>query len=81
MMRYAICMRTTLDLDEDVLSAAKELAAQQGVSTGKAVSELIRQALKPAKAPKFRNGFRLLEPKPDAKPVTMEWVNKIRDEE
>ena len=38
-------MRTTLDLDNDVLQAAKELARRQRLSTGQVVSRLLRQAM------------------------------------
>ncbi len=38
-------MRTTLDIEDDVLAAAKELARRQGVSTGQVVSKLLRFAL------------------------------------
>ncbi len=38
-------MRTTLDLEVDVLMAAKELARLENASLGKVVSRLIRQAL------------------------------------
>ncbi len=38
-------MRTTLDIDDDVLDAAKELARRQKVSAGKVVSQLLRLAL------------------------------------
>ena len=38
-------MRTTLDLDEDILLAAKELARQQRVAAGTVISRLVRQAL------------------------------------
>lgn len=38
-------MRTTLDIDDDVLAAAKELSRQQGLSAGAVVSALLRQAL------------------------------------
>jgi hypothetical protein len=38
-------MRTTLDIDDDLLSAAKELARAEGVSAGRIVSRLIRQKL------------------------------------
>ena len=38
-------MRTTLDIDNDVLAAAKELARQQHVSAGKVVSQLLRKVL------------------------------------
>jgi hypothetical protein len=38
-------MRTTLDIGDDVLAAAKELARRQGLSAGKVVSRLLRSAL------------------------------------
>lgn len=38
-------MRTTLDIDEDLLAAAKELARRQGATAGQVVSRLLRQSL------------------------------------
>ncbi|EAQ70251.1 putative antitoxin VapB44 [Synechococcus sp. RS9909] len=38
-------MRTTLDIDDDLLQAAKDLAKQQRMSAGQVVSTLLRQAL------------------------------------
>ena len=38
-------MRTTLDIEDDVLAAAKELARRQGTSAGQMVSLLLRAAL------------------------------------
>ena len=38
-------MRTTLDIDDEVLAAAKELARRQGTTAGRVVSELLRRAL------------------------------------
>jgi hypothetical protein len=38
-------VRTTLDIDDDVLQAAKERARAEGKTAGQVVSELIRQAL------------------------------------
>lgn len=38
-------MRTTLDIDDAVLAAAKELARNQNLSTGQVVSELLRKAM------------------------------------
>lgn len=38
-------MRTTLDIDEDVLAAAKERARLEGKTTGRLVSELLRQVM------------------------------------
>lgn len=38
-------MRTTVDLDADVLEAVRDLARRQGKSIGRVLSELARQAL------------------------------------
>ena len=43
-------MRTTLKIDDDVLTAARELADSTGCSLGKAVSELARKGLNGADA-------------------------------
>ena len=39
-------MRTTLDIAEDVLNAAKELAAKENTTTGAIISQLARQGLR-----------------------------------
>lgn len=38
-------MRTTIDIEDDVLAAAKELARMQNLSAGQVVSSLLRRAL------------------------------------
>ena len=38
-------LRTTLDIEDDVLAAAKELARRQGTSAGQVVSRLLRAAM------------------------------------
>ena len=52
-------MRTTLDIDDDVLAAAKERAAAQKTTTGKVLSDLARLTLtRAAEGPLIeRNGF------------------------
>lgn len=74
-------MRTTLTIDDDVLSAAKSMAKRQGRSTGEIVSELVRQSL--TSAPPIKrtsSGIPLLPvTNPDAV-VTLDMVNALRDE-
>jgi hypothetical protein len=74
-------VRTTLDLDEDVLQAAKELAAARRTTAGKVVSELLRKALAPSGPMRMRNGVPLLPRRPPgaARP-TMRLVNSLRDD-
>ncbi len=74
-------VRTTLDIDEDVLETAKELAARRGTTTGRIISELVRRALAPRRQhARKRNGVPLLPPRRQARPVTLETVNRLRDE-
>ena len=74
-------VRTTLDIDDEVLRAAKELAAQRGVTAGKVLSDLARQALAPKNTEsRERNGVPLLPPREGARPVTLAAVNELRDD-
>lgn len=74
-------MRTTLSIDDDVLAAAKGLAALQRKSVGEVISELTRQALRPnTQRVKLRNGVPLLPVRAGAAAVTPELVNQLRDE-
>jgi hypothetical protein len=85
-------MRTTLQLDDDVLAAARVLARQKRTSLGAVISELARQALVTPTPPEVssptvsfpgashRNGLPLLPWKAEGAPVDLELVNSLRDE-
>ena len=83
-------MRTTLNIDDDVLAAANELAASRKTTVGRILSEYCRRGLQapdPAPAgtvdPKtgwiLRNGIPVLPA--GGRIVTMEMVRKIMEEE
>ena len=74
-------MRTTIAIDDDVLTAAKGLASRQRKTVGEVISALARQALCPAVARgETRNGIALLPVRADVVTVTSELVNQLRDE-
>lgn len=74
-------MRTTLTIDDDVLEAAKEIALGRKSTVGEALSELARRGLHiPVESLKYRNGVPLLPIRADGKVVTLELVNRLRDE-
>jgi hypothetical protein len=80
-MRDDHVMRTTLDIDEDVLETAKELAAKRGTTAGRILSELARSALMPREgAVRKRNGVPLLPRRRGGGLVTPQIVNRLRDE-
>jgi hypothetical protein len=74
-------MRTTLDIDDDVLQAAKELGALHRKTAGLVVSELARKALAPAGTRRLRNGVPLLLRGAAGRPrPTLRLVNDFRDD-
>ena len=54
-------MRTTLDVENDVLEAARSLAAARGVSIGAALSELARRGVESRTPLSSRNGFAVFQ--------------------
>lgn len=80
-MRDVYDVRTTLDLDDDLLEAAKELAAGRGTTAGRVISDLVRQALEARPRVATRNGVPLLPTRPaGSRRPTMAQVNTLRDE-
>lgn len=75
-------MRTTLDIDDDVLQAAKERAKAEKKTAGQVISQLAREALTqplPEGSAEYRGGFRLL-PR-TGRIVTPELVEKLLEED
>jgi hypothetical protein len=54
-------MRITLEIDDDVLQAARSLAAANNISLGKALSDLARKGLKPSPTFRYRRDFPVFE--------------------
>ncbi len=89
LMRDAVAsriMRTTLDIDDDILQAAKSLARREKRSAGAIISELARQSLtQEKKTTKAREtkaiyGFKPLSKEPGLI-VTNEMINRLREED
>ena len=74
-------MRTTLAIDDDVLAAAKEMAASQRKSVGEVICSLARKAMRPVPSSHCtRNGVPLLPVRPGAPRVTSELVRQLQEE-
>jgi hypothetical protein len=76
-------MRTTLDIDADVLAAAKEISMRTKRTAGQVISELARASLlaplsSASISPKMINGFEVM-PAAD-RVVTPELVEKLAEE-
>jgi hypothetical protein len=70
-------MRTTLDIDDDVLAAAKELGASEGVTVGQIISRLARRGLQTTAV--ARGGVPLLPSRGEV--ITYEHVQSLQDQE
>lgn len=74
-------MRTTLDIADDVLLAAKERAKAEGRTAGEVLSELARQGLATDAAPSSEREFLGFRPLPKRGAlVTNELIDAIREE-
>ena len=81
-------MRTTLDIDADVMAAAKEIARQQNVAVGKVISRLVRQALTSSDGTIMKNTTEGVSPLTGFNPfpprgviVSNELIDRLRDAE
>jgi hypothetical protein len=77
-------MRTTINLDEDVLLAVQERARREKRSAGQVLSELARQALTAQRGPTgdagmSRHGFQPLPRRGAA--VSNALIDRLREEE
>ncbi len=76
-------MRTTLDIDDDVLLAAKERARKEKISTGAALTQMARAGRHRTtgaarRGKKFPFGITPLPSRGEI--ITNEHVNRLRDE-
>jgi hypothetical protein len=72
--------RTTLDIADDVMRAARELAAADGRSIGAVISDLARRGLTPARVD-ATGRFPVIMSPADAPPITPEMVRRALDED
>jgi len=78
-------MRTTLDIDDDVLQAAKERARQANSTAGRVISDLARRALtalpqaSAVPEPDAVYGFKPLAPRGGI--VTNELIDRLREDD
>lgn len=74
-------MRTTLSIDDDILDEVKRYAETRSMPLGKAVSELVRRALRTPMPTRTVNGITVFDLPPDSPKVTMELVKKLDAEQ
>ena len=75
-------LRITLDIEDSLLQAVRELAAREGSTIGQVISRLARIGLRPtahSDATKVRNGVPLLPERGET--IAGERVHELMDEE
>ena len=73
-------MRTTLDIDDNLLAVARVRAREKGISIGAAVSEIMRRGLEVPRT-RSKRGFPVFQMPPDAPVITDEIVARYRDDD
>lgn len=73
-------MRTTVDIDDDILQAARSLAKSRRVSLGTALSQLARKGLQPTPMLADNDLFPIFPCNTNDPPVTMEQVKEALEE-
>jgi hypothetical protein len=74
-------MRTTLNLDDDVLEILKEYAENRSVALGKAASELVRRGLSAPVQTRMVNGFVTVVLPADSPKITSEHVKRLIEDD
>ena len=74
-------MRTTLQIDNDVLEAARSLAKAENRTVGQVVSRLARRGLAPRPQEATDSGFPVFAVSADSPPITPEMVRRAADED
>ena len=72
--------RTTLEIDDDVLAAARTLARERRESVGRIISELARRGLRPEGSYSEDQGFPVFEVREGASLITPDDVRRALDD-
>lgn len=70
-------MRTTLDIDGDVLRVAKQHAKSRSVSIGKAISDLVRRGITANRSTRIVNGLHVVDLPANSPKVTLEKIRLL----
>lgn len=74
-------MRTTLNIDDDVLTLAKQYAESRSVALGKAVSDLVRRGIHARVATRIVNGLHVVDLPSSSPKVTAKQIRELDAEQ
>ena len=73
-------MRTTFNIEDEVLDQVRNYARERTMPTGRAISTLLKKALKEPIGFRRENGFLVFDVPADSPVVTQEHVQRLIDE-
>jgi len=73
-------MRTTIEIDDDLLNAAQRMADARSVTVAEVICELMRKGIHSVEKSTTRNGIPIFQVGENAPPITLEDVQKDEDE-
>jgi hypothetical protein len=73
-------MRTTINLDDDVMKAIRSIARERGESLGSVVSSLVRDALRAPEAVHYEADVPVFKVCEGAPPITPEMVQSALED-
>ncbi len=74
-------MRATLNIDDEILEAARSIAGERGLSVGAVLSELARRGLQRTDTGRRgREGFPVFDVSRDGTPLTLDRVKRHEGE-
>jgi len=74
-------MRTTLNLEDDVLELLKNYAADRSIPLGTAASELVRRGLETPVRMRLENGFYVVDLPADGPQISSARVKELLEED
>jgi hypothetical protein len=75
---HHVAMRTTLNLDDDVIEMVRQYSEARSVALGKAASELVRKGFTTPTPTRIVNGFVVFDIPPDSPRITSESVKQLQ---
>jgi len=79
-MMLRCIMRTTVNLDPEVLRAVRSLARERSESLGTVISGLVREALSPPALVSYEEDFPVFQVRGGAPPITPEMVESALED-
>jgi hypothetical protein len=75
-------MRTTLEIEDEILLTVKQIARQRKTTAGSVVSSLLRESLQPKSfAIEYRDGVPVLPRRPNGPVIATELINRLLNED